>query len=132
MSDLKYKPIYPVARKDLINQLESCDPEVVANALYAATRYDQDWIWVQEQCLKGLNSQEVAIRWAAATCLGDLAFLRRPLDVDAVVSALELATRDPQIADPARFSLSMVKQFLAEIRGQTGHSPSSPNEEPSR
>jgi HEAT repeat len=112
MSDLKYEPVNPVTRKELIRRLESDDPEVVASALYASTKYDEDWKWVQDQCLKRLKSSEVSVRWAAATCLGDLAFLRRPLDVDAVVSALELATRDPQIADPASFSLSMVKQFL--------------------
>ena len=114
MSDLKYEPVHPVTRKDLIIRLESDDPEVVANALYASTKYDEDWKWVQDQCLKRLKSSEVSVRWAAATCLGDLAFLRRPLDIDVVVSALELAVQDPQIADPASFSLSMVKQFLCK------------------
>jgi hypothetical protein len=114
MSNLKYEPVHPLTRKELISRLESDDPEVVANALYASTKYDEDWKWVQDQCLKRLKSSEVSVRWAAATCLGDLAFLRRPLDIDAVVSALELAIQDPQIADPASFSLSMVKQFLCK------------------
>jgi hypothetical protein len=114
MSDLKYERVHPVTRQELISRLESDDPEVVANALYACTKYDEDWKWVQDQCLKRLQSSEVSIRWAAATCLGDLAFLRRPLDIDAVVPALELAIQDPQIADPASFSLSMVKQLLCK------------------
>lgn len=111
MSNLKYEPIYPLSKRELMLQIESGDPQAIANALYAATKYEEDWNWVQNQCLEALKSPEVSVRWAAATCLGDLAFMRRPLDIDLVVPALELATQDPQIADPAGFSLSMVKQF---------------------
>jgi hypothetical protein len=114
MKDLKYEPVHPLTREELISRLKSDDPEVVANALYVSAKYDEDWKWVQDQCLKSLKSSEVSIRWAAATCLGDLPFLRRPLDIDAVVPALELAIQDPQIADPASFSLSLVKQFLGK------------------
>lgn len=112
MSDLKYEAVPPITREELTVQLESKSPQTVANALYSATRHEYDWIWVQNQCLKALASPEVSVRWAAATCLGDLAFLRRPLDVGAVIPALETAIKDPAIADPAAFSLSMVKQFL--------------------
>jgi hypothetical protein len=111
-NDLRYEPLHPTTRGELIRQLESDDPEIVAKALYSAARYEEDWKWVQDQCLKHLGSPEVPVRWAAATCLGDLAFLRRPLEVRIVVPALKRATEDPTIADPARFSLSMVRQFV--------------------
>jgi hypothetical protein len=111
MSNLKYEPVYPLSKSELILQLQSGDPEVVAKALYAATKHEEDWRWVQNQCLEGLKSPEFSVRWAAATCLGDLAFLRRTLDIDTVLPALEMATRDPQISDPAHFNLSVVKQF---------------------
>lgn len=115
MGDLRYRyeSVTPMTRKELTVQLGSDSPQTVANALYAATRYEEDWKWVQEQCLKALTSPEIPVRWAAATCLGDLAFLRRSLDVRAVIPALVAATKDPEIADPAAFSLSMVMQFLA-------------------
>lgn len=112
MTDFKYEPTRPRTRSELVGQLESGDPESIAKALYAASKYDGDWKWVQDQCLKCLNSPEASVRWAAATCLGDLAFIRRPLDVLVVVPALERATKDPKIADPATFSLSMIRQFL--------------------
>jgi hypothetical protein len=111
MSNLKYEPVYPLSKRELILQIESGDPQAITRALYAATKYEEDWKWVQSQCLEGLKSPEVSVRWAAATCLGDLAFMRRPLDIDSVMPALELAMKDPQIADPAGFSLSMVRQF---------------------
>ena len=113
MSELRYEPVSRATRDELIKSLEGDDPVAAANALYAATKYDEDWKWVQDQCLTALMSTEVPVRWAAATCLGDLAFLRRPLDVELVMPALEAATNDPEIGEPATFSLSMVRQFLA-------------------
>jgi HEAT repeat len=68
---------------------------------------------VPDLCLKLLTSPDVPVRWEAATCLGDLAFLRRPLDVQVVLPALEQAAQDSQIVDSAKFSISMVRQFLA-------------------
>lgn len=111
MSNFKYQPVHPAERDQTLRDLESFDPEVVANALYSATRSDEDTKWLENECLKRLTSAELKIRWAAATCLGDLAFFRRPLDVKKVIPALEAAIDDPTISDPASFSLSMVKQF---------------------
>jgi hypothetical protein len=112
MNDLKYEHVRRIAKTQLITDLESENPQTVANALYSAARYEQDTNWIQDQCLTKLTSPEVAIRWAAATCLGDLAFLHRPLDAQTVILALERAKEDPAIADPAGFSLAMVKEFL--------------------
>lgn len=112
MSDFEYKSFEPNSRDQLIHDLESNDAQTVADALYSATKYDDETMWVEDQCLKGLASTEAKVRWAAATCLGDLAFSRRPLDLKRVIPALEAATEDQSIADPASFSLSMVKQFL--------------------
>jgi hypothetical protein len=111
MSNFKYQPVHSAERDQTLRDLESSDPEVVANALYSATRFDGDTKWVESECLKRLTSAELKIRWAAATCLGDLAFFRRPLDVKKVIPALEAAIEDPTISDPASFSLSMVRQF---------------------
>ena len=112
MSDFKYEPVQPIERAQLFRDLASSDPEVVANALYAACRLNEDTKWLEDECVKRLQASELKVRWAAATCLGDLAFFRRPLDAKRVSSALEEATHDPTISCPARFSLSMVKQFL--------------------
>ena len=112
MTDLQYEPVNPATRAELIERLQSGDPQVVAKALHAATRYGNDWKWAQNLCVEGLRSPEVAVRWAAATCLGDLALEKHPLDLEVVLPALELAVEDPLISDPAQFSLSMVRQFL--------------------
>lgn len=112
MNDFKYESLDPATRSELTRQLVSNDPETVSRALYTAAKWEEDWKWVQDQCLKRLTSPDLSVRWAAATCLGNLAFLRRPLEVEVVVPALETAVQDASIADPARFSLSMVRQFV--------------------
>lgn len=98
--------------------LQSDSPETQAKALFAATKYEEDWRWVQNHCLVALKSPVVRVRWAAATCLGDLALMGRPLDIQVVLPALEKAASDNEIADPASFSLSMVKQFIGKTERQ--------------
>lgn len=112
MSDFKYESVQPKDKEQLVHDLASSDPDLVANALYAACKSGEDTKWLEDECVKRLQSPQLEVRWAAATCLGDLAFLRRPLNAKRVASALEAATHDPTISDPAGFSLSMVRQFL--------------------
>jgi hypothetical protein len=115
VSDFKYESVTPKSRDELRSELESNVPSQIASALYSASRYNDDWEWVQHQCLRFLTHASAEVRWAAATCLGDLAFFRRPLDSGLVIPALQAAVSDPLIADPAKFSLSMVKQFCSTV-----------------
>ena len=108
----KYISVERLDRPILLERLASSDSRVAAEALYSATYYDPDWRWVQTWCLEFLKAQDVALRWAAAPCLGDRARVHNCLDLEVVLAALLEATTDPTIADPARFSLSMVKQFV--------------------
>jgi hypothetical protein len=101
-----------LTRAEFIELLDSTDPQQIASALYSIVRFDGDDEWVQLKCLEALNSPYVEVRWAAATSIGDLAFARRAIDFEAAITALEKATHDSTIADPAAFSLSMVRQFL--------------------
>lgn len=112
MNGMKCEDVELLSKEQIVARLANADPNVVASALYSATRWEPDWQWVQQICLEHLVSPHIPIRWAAATCLGDLAFLRRPLDCNLVIPALMAAVEDPAISDPAGFSLSMVKQFV--------------------
>lgn len=110
--ELIYRPVEPRDRASLLAQFASCDPVDVSAALYSATYHDPDWRWVQEWCLKFLNSEHVGVRWAAATCLGDLAFFHKQLDLDLVLPALYAASSDPSIASVVEDSLSYIKQAV--------------------
>jgi hypothetical protein len=59
---MKYKPVYPLSKRELILLIEGGDPEAIAKALYAAARCEDDWRWVQNLCVEGLKSPELPIR----------------------------------------------------------------------
>lgn len=93
-------------------ELQSDDPAVVAAALYSAARFSIETEWVEGQCLARLSSKELVVRWAAAVCLGELAFFRGPIDVPRVVRELEAAAIEhPDIAGPVRESVDWIREF---------------------
>lgn len=66
MSDLKYEPVYPLSRRELMLQIESGDPRAIANALYAATKYEEDWTggpFKPSFGLSGFNELSFPIVW---------------------------------------------------------------------
>lgn len=107
-----YKPVEPLDRSSLLSRFACSDPLEVAEALYSAAYHDPDWKWVQGWCLKFLKSEDVDIRWAAATCLGDLALFHKRLDLDLVLPALHAANNDPLIASTVQDSISYIKQAV--------------------
>jgi hypothetical protein len=112
MIEFKYEPVRRINKEELARDLLSSDPAAVSKALYSACRSDEDTGWIENECVIRLKDQRLQVRWAAATCLGDLAFFRRPIDAARVSQALEEAAADPSISDPASLSLSMVKEFF--------------------
>src|SRR5580704_17985753 len=109
MAGLRYEATNPMSRAQVVRELSSGVPDRIATALCAAARFDEDWSWVQEQCLRLAVHESAGVRWASVTCLTDLTFFRRPLNVVAVLAVLENALADTEISDPARVSLRMVK-----------------------
>ena len=89
--DLKHHEVRRMTRAELEEAFWSDDPEKIRRALLSATYYDQDWRWVQEQCLHFLTFPEVWVRRNAATCLGLLAVFRKKLDFARILPALERA-----------------------------------------
>jgi hypothetical protein len=110
--DFVYKPVEARDRESLLASFESSDPKEVSQVLYSATYHDPDWRWVQEWCLKFLKSDHAGIRWAAATCLGDLAVFHKQLDLDLVLPALNAARSDPSIASTVEDRLSFITQAV--------------------
>lgn len=112
MSDLKFEPVAEQPREVIERDLSSGDPERISDALYSATHHDPDWRWVQDECLKFLKHADARVRWAAATCLGDLAMFHKVLDLSRVLPELIEAAKDESIRDPAETSISFIKQAV--------------------
>jgi hypothetical protein len=106
--ELKYEPVECRTRQELVRQFDSGDASSIAAALYSATYHDPDWKWVQSQCLRYLTSPELQVRWAAATCLGDLSVFHHKLDLELVIPALQQALNDPSIRSTVGDSLDQI------------------------
>jgi hypothetical protein len=115
MKDLRYEEVEFVSHQALKNEVESGDPARISGALHSASRYEEDWKWTQDQCLRFLRSGHVSVRWAAATCLGDLAMFKRPIEGLKVLEALVDARQDTAIIEPVEFSIGLVKEFSLHI-----------------
>ena len=108
----KYQPVEQRTREELLELLESGDESCISIGLYSATYHDSDWKWVQAQCLRFLTHPSLPVRWAAATCLGDLSFFHRQLDLDLVLPALHQALNDPTIRSTVDDSLDQIRQSV--------------------
>lgn len=108
---LKYEKLEFVPPESLDRFIESGDPDLIHKALYSSTAYGGDWKWTQDQCLRFIKSEHHKVRWAAAQCLGTLAFLGHPVEAEKVLPALNEALNDPSIAGEADMSIDLVTEF---------------------
>jgi hypothetical protein len=106
----KYERVEPREREELLKLLDSGNPSFISTALYSATYHDGDWRWVQSQCLRLLSHSSTKVRWAAATCLGDLSVFHHQLDLELVLPALHEALNDPAIRSTVDDSLDQIRQ----------------------
>jgi hypothetical protein len=110
--ELRYEPVEPRTREELARMFDSNDGSCIAAALYSAAYHDSDWRWVQSQCLRYLTSPDLRVRWAAATCLGDLSVFHHKLDLELVIPALQQALSDPSIRSTVGDSLDQIHQNI--------------------
>jgi hypothetical protein len=47
VNSFRYEWVSPKDKDQLLSDLESGIPDQIASALYAASRYESDWEWVQ-------------------------------------------------------------------------------------
>jgi hypothetical protein len=71
--NLKYEEAEPKSRDEILKSLDSGDPSQIISALHSAAYCENDWRWVQSQCLRFLKDHDSGVRRAAGTFLGDVA-----------------------------------------------------------
>ena len=108
----KYEPVESLPREEILRLLDSGDESCICAALYSATYHDSDWRWVQAQCLRLLTHPSPQVRWAAATCLGDMAVFHHQLDLEVVLPALHQALNDQAIRSTVEDSLDQIHQNI--------------------
>jgi hypothetical protein len=112
VTELKYEEFYPQSRDELVKALASNDPEQIRSALYSAAKYESDWAWSQDQCLKYIVHKNRDVRWAAALSLGFIAVYHRKLDLAKVLPELHAAKNDSLMVPVVEDSLEMIQQYI--------------------
>ncbi len=104
--------INPMSRRDAEAIFAQGNPEKIEEALLRVTFHDEDWRWVQSNCLKFLVHADKDVRMVAASCLGHLACIHGTLDTNTVVPALKALLTDPDVAREASNALDDIAMFV--------------------
>src|SRR5919205_72563 len=97
MPKLIYQEPHPITREEAEAAFTSGDPERISRALVNVAFYDDDWRWVQEQCLGFTRNDVAAVRQIAVTCLGHVGRVHRRLDLERVLPAFDELSHDPEV-----------------------------------
>ena len=62
-----------ITHDDAIKIFESNNKEKICDVMLHLAVDDEDWVWVQNQCLKLLDHEDIDISGLAAICLGHIA-----------------------------------------------------------
>jgi hypothetical protein len=98
MEKAKYYDPQKRPRAELETMLASSEDDVVCDALLDAAYFEEDWRWVQQECLGRLASRRRSIRCGALYGLQLLGFVRKEIEPDVVIPAILELRSDPEIA----------------------------------
>ncbi len=85
---MEFKSVKPIDKATAESMLRSKEDQLICEALLSLSFYERDWRFVQNICLKFLDSENTKIVGLAATCLGHIARINHTIDKDVVVTAL--------------------------------------------
>lgn len=108
---MKYEDPEPVTKEQALLVFQSQDIDRIVHAMLGATFHEPDWEWVQNWCLRFLQSAEPDLRNTAITCLGHLARIHRKIDKMKVVSALRSHLKDPGYEGRIEDALEDIEYF---------------------
>jgi hypothetical protein len=90
------------SRKGAEMLLSIADPDLVYRTLLDLAYYEEDWRWVQEQCLERLHAPQPLVKRGALYGLQILADVRHELEPGVVKSAVYASKRDCDVAQLAQ------------------------------
>jgi hypothetical protein len=107
-----YQSVQPLSRDEAKRIFAGDDTDEMVNALLSVAYHDPDWQWVQNQCLKFLDTSDLKLRWIATICLGHIGRIHGVIDWDVVVPRLESLLENPELAGIAEDALGDIKRFV--------------------
>ena len=85
---VNFEDVIPLSRESALDAFESDDPGRICRALVAISFHDEDWQWVQNVCLRYLESNNPEICSLAAVCLGHVARIHGKIDKGLVLASI--------------------------------------------
>jgi hypothetical protein len=108
-----YEDVAPVTKDEAGVAVESHDTHRIVHAMLGVTFYDSDWEWVQEWCLRFLESTDRDVRNTAITCLGHLARIHKKINKTKVMSALRSHLQDAGNEGRIEDAIDDIELFVA-------------------
>jgi hypothetical protein len=101
-----------MSREAALTAIQGSEPNRRIDGILSLALYDSDWKWVQSQCLALLTDADPDIVNTAILGLGHVARLRRHLDLDLVIPALESLRNDPRFSGRVADTLDDIAVFM--------------------
>ena len=111
---MKYVEIRPISLEEAKIMLSSENPEQVREALLGAVESVDDWHWLQEKCMRLVDSDDVWTARTAITCLGHIARIFGELDKEKVLNKLALLKANPDLTGHIESAENDIKLFLGD------------------
>lgn len=118
MSDMQYEAVPKRSRSELEQLLTSKDSQSICDGLLSASYWEPDWHWVQEQCLRYLESPDSKVRAFAAQGLGYLAVFHGKSDLDRVIPRLTALLNDPEVGPITEDAIEDIRHFVIKLKGR--------------
>jgi hypothetical protein len=118
MSEMHYEPVLRRSREELDTAFRRGDPSGIHDALISAAYWDDDWRWVQDQCLSFADHDSAVVRAGAAYALGMIAVFHAKLEMDRVIPALRRLAEDPVVRPHAETSMEDIDHFIVKLKGK--------------
>ena len=97
--------------EEVIEIFESNDKAKICDVMLSLAFYEEDWIWVQNQCLKLLNHKDIDIKGLAVVCLGHIARIQGKLELTAI-EKLKHLKKDPLIGNRVEDALDDIDMYI--------------------
>lgn len=111
---MRYAEVSPMSRQEAEAAFATGSDDRIVEALLSVAYHDDDWHWVQSQCLCFARHPSVAIRRVAVTCLGHLARLHGALALETVLPLLDELAKEPTLSGQVEDALDDIGLFIAK------------------
>jgi hypothetical protein len=108
---MEYETVEPVTKDEAQAAFDSREVDRIIHAMLGAAYYESDWEWVQDWCLRFLESNDSSLRNTAIACLGHLARIHKKIDKTKVVSALRRHLKHPEYEGRVEDAIDDIEMF---------------------